>query len=415
MLNQLVIENYRSCVRTSLDLHPNLSVLIGPNGSGKTNILQTIMLLNKLTRQSESVSRRIAITGSSRVKASFQTGRVAARLRVSFDAFKTDTGIEQKLEASQRWLLREQNGQQAAFEVPLAIPSIAGTDWPNMYRRQYWRKVRRASRLRSDAIADGTTPPWAAGAVVRVSEFCRGIKYYSASQFTDPGSSPVSFEVDEDGTRQRIVRYRGRHERVLYDMYSAKRTGTDGRYDRFINIVGPDGLGLIDGLTFRSVRTSSATYSVRVGGKVEVRKRNKLLIIPQFRIGRLVLSPTQLSEGTFKTLALLFQIITEDSRLLLIEEPEVCVHQGLLSSILELLKTYSQRRQVIISTHSDYVLDHVEPENVYSVSFNRKVGTLVRHIPKSMNRKEFSALKDYLAREGNLGEYWREGGLGDLS
>jgi hypothetical protein len=70
---------------------------------------------------------------------------------------------------------------------------------------------------------------------------------------------------------------------------------------------------------------------------------------------------------------------------------------------------------VIISTHSDYVLDHVEPENVYSVSFDKKIGTVVRHIPKAMSRREFAALKDYLAQEGNLGEYWRAGGLGDLS
>jgi hypothetical protein len=372
------------------------------------------MLLNKLTRQSESVSRHPVVTGGSRVKASFQTGRVAAKLRLSFDAFKTDTGSEQRLEASQKWLLTEQNGRQAAFELPLAVPAIAGSDWPNLYRRQYWHKGSRTSRLKRDAVADATIPPWAAGAAVRISEFCRDIKYYSASQFTDPGSSPVSFEVDEEGTRPRFQRYRG-HERILYDMYSAKRAIGDGRYGRFINIVGPQGLGLIDSLTFRSVRTSSATYSVRVGGKVEVRKRNKLLIVPQFKIGGLVLSPNQLSEGTFKTLALLFQVITADSQLLLIEEPEVCVHHGLLSSILELIKNHSQSRQVIISTHSDFVLDHVEPENVFSVSFNKKFGTLVRHIPETLSRKEIAALKNYLAREGNLGEYWREGGLGDLS
>jgi hypothetical protein len=198
-------------------------------------------------------------------------------------------------------------------------------------------------------------------------------------------------------------------------MYSAKESPSDGRYARFIDFVGPHGLGLIDGLTFRKVPTSSTSYSVRVGGKVEVRKANKLLIIPQFRIGRLILSPNQLSEGTFKTLALLFHVMTEDSPSLLIEEPEVCVHHGLLSSILALIKSYSERKQIIISTHSDYVLDHVEPENVYSVLFDKRIGTMVRHIPNTMGPKELLALKDYLAREGNLGEYWREGGLGALS
>jgi predicted ATPase len=180
-----------------------------------------------------------------------------------------------------------------------------------------------------------------------------------------------------------------------------------------MEIVGPKGLSLIDDLTFREVKSSSTEYSVRVGGKVERRRRENLLVIPQFKIGRQTLSPNQLSEGTFKTLALLFHIITEDSTALLIEEPEVCVHQGLLSSILELVKSYSNHKQMIMSTHSDYVLDHVRPDNVYRVSLQKAHGTIARPIRKTMTSKEFAALRDYLERDGNLGEYWREGGLGD--
>src|SRR3954447_16550135 len=48
MIEKLDIRNYRSCLETSLVFQPDLSVLIGPNGSGKTNILQAILLLRKL-------------------------------------------------------------------------------------------------------------------------------------------------------------------------------------------------------------------------------------------------------------------------------------------------------------------------------------------------------------------------------
>jgi predicted ATP-dependent endonuclease of OLD family len=196
-------------------------------------------------------------------------------------------------------------------------------------------------------------------------------------------------------------------------MYSAQEAESDSRYKQFMDVVGPNGLQLIDNLTFREVQTSSTEYSVRVGGKLEVGRRHNLLIIPQFKIGGQKLSPNQLSEGTFKTLALLFHVITDDSTALLIEEPEVCVHHGLLSSILELIKSSSRRKQIILSTHSDYVLDHVEPDNVYKVTFEKSVGTVVRHIRKTMTSREFSALREFLDKEGNLGEYWREGGLGD--
>jgi hypothetical protein len=318
------------------------------------------------------------------------------------------------LGASQKWVLKAQNGSQVSLDVPLAFPAVFGSDWTGaQVRRHYYLRI--AATAGKGHLRKKQTPQeiplWAARMMVRVAAFCGGVKYYSATQFTNPLSCPPSFEIQESG-QQRTLSTRGL-SRVLYDMYSAEQSRKDDRFDRFIDIVGPHGLGLIDRVTFQRVRTSSASYSVRVGGKLEVRKRNRLLIIPRFKIGRLVLSPNQLSEGTFKTLALLFHVITEDSPALLIEEPEVCVHHGLLSSILELIKSHSQRRQVIISTHSDYVLDHVKPESVYAVSFDKKAGTSVRHITKTMSPKELVALREYLARDGNLGDYWREGALED--
>src|SRR5579871_1419240 len=60
MIEKLVIRNYRSCLDTSISFQPDLSVLIGPNGSGKTNVLQAILLLKKLAdeRPERSYHRR---------------------------------------------------------------------------------------------------------------------------------------------------------------------------------------------------------------------------------------------------------------------------------------------------------------------------------------------------------------------
>ena len=159
------------------------------------------------------------------------------------------------------------------------------------------------------------------------------------------------------------------------------------------------------------MQTSSIEYSVRSGGNVFQKKKEKILVIPQFHIGKNALSPNQLSEGTFKTITLLFYLITETSKILMIEEPEVCVHHGLLSSIVELIKLYSRNKQILISTHSDFLLDEVQPENVYRVSNTPESGTTISHITKSMSSSELKALHEYLQKEGNLGEYWRHGGI----
>jgi ABC-type lipoprotein export system ATPase subunit len=411
MLKRFVINNYRSCLHTSFDLHPNLSVLIGPNGSGKTNTLQAIMFLNRMTEQ-ERFSRLAKKTpASTRVKATFGYRETQAELSATAATSSLDPSSE-VIFNWQKWKLTNAKDQKSTFEAPLAlVGEILSREM--MLNRFYHVSSShfRISRLHIER----QIPSWAGSTLSKVFEYCKGIKYYSASQFTNPGNCPVSFQIEEEeGTRRRygLSRFRG-HERVLYSMYSAQKSDSSGKYEQFIDIVGPRGLKLIDDLKFKEYRTSSIDYSVRVGGKLERRKRNRLIVIPQFKIGKQRLSPNQLSEGTFKTLALLFHVITDEGSALLIEEPEVCVHHGLLSSILELVKSFSDKKQMILTTHSDFVLDHVKPENVYRVTFEPHSGTAVRHISKAMTAKEYSALREYLAQAGNLGEYWREGGLGD--
>ena len=95
----------------------------------------------------------------------------------------------------------------------------------------------------------------------------------------------------------------------------------------------------------------------------------------------------------------------------MIEEPEVCVHHGLLSSIVELIKIYSKDKQIFISTHSDSVLDKVTIDNVFKVRRTKDHGSEVSSIRKNMGAKELKALKEYLSNEGSLGEYWKHGDL----
>ena len=110
-------------------------------------------------------------------------------------------------------------------------------------------------------------------------------------------------------------------------------------------------------------------------------------------------------------MAILFYIITDKSQLLLLEEPEVCIHHGLLASIVEIIKESSLKKQIILSTHSDFVLDALDPTNIFIVRNDPQKGTVVRHVPSSMSTREYKALKNYLDSSGNLGEYWRHGEL----
>ena len=47
----VVIENFRSIAKTQIDLQPGVNILVGSNGSGKTNILSALKFLRDLFKE----------------------------------------------------------------------------------------------------------------------------------------------------------------------------------------------------------------------------------------------------------------------------------------------------------------------------------------------------------------------------
>jgi AAA15 family ATPase/GTPase len=242
---------------------------------------------------------------------------------------------------------------------------------------------------------------------IKIVEYLSNINYYSATQFSDPTKSPVSVEL-EDSRPSRS--FKNRHDKFIYDLYLSYKTNGKA-FKRYIDTVNKNGIGLIDNIEFYDHNMPSSSYKVKTGGKIQKIERSKNIIIPSVVLDKLTLSPNQLSEGTFKTLALVYYILNDASELLLIEEPEVCVHHGLLSSIIELIKIQAKQKQIIISTHSDYVLDKLKPENILLIRKDKDFGTTAKTLNKTLSKNDYSALKEYLNNSGNLGEYWKEGGF----
>jgi len=139
--------------------------------------------------------------------------------------------------------------------------------------------------------------------------------------------------------------------------------------------------------------------------------RDPVWVIPTVRRDADRLSFSQLSEGTLRALALVFYLLADDTDLVLLEEPEVGIHRGLLVSLLELIRSESQRKQILISTHAEGVLDAVQPENVFAVKRDAQGKTQVRALAQGTAEKDLAALREYLSQEGSLREYWRTFGL----
>jgi hypothetical protein len=321
----------------------------------------------------------------------------------------TEYGSEELTPYHTEWNFREFNRPDKWVELPFGLgdPSYLFQHNLRIVRRT---RVRTGRMLRWRSASDVLNKSEVA-AIADIGQFLGGMSYYGASQFTNPAKCPTSFEYDEERPHRPSI-MRSEHGKFMIDLYLAflaRNERTD--YEEFFNLVGPEGLRLVDQIHFKDYGLPESRLRVGAGGKVIRQEIRRRLIVPSVVTDRARLSPSQLSEGTFKTLALIFYLVSDKSRLLLIEEPEVCVHHGLLTRILALIRSYSRSKQIIFSTHSDFVLDELEPENVFLVKRPPGGGTLVRAVSQAMSKRDFRALKNYLGAAGNLGEFWRHGGF----
>ena len=125
-----------------------------------------------------------------------------------------------------------------------------------------------------------------------------------------------------------------------------------------------------------------------------------------FTEGEFTIPATRLSDGTLRYLCLLALLCDPDPpKLLCIEEPELGLHPDILPKLADLLIEASQRTQIIVTTHSDILVDAMTetPESV--VVCEKKEGKT------SMNRLDKEELAVWLDHY-RLGQLWTRGEIG---
>ena len=125
-----------------------------------------------------------------------------------------------------------------------------------------------------------------------------------------------------------------------------------------------------------------------------------------FQEGRFVVPATRLSDGTLRYLCML-AILCHPSPppLVCIEEPELGLHPDILPTLATLLREASELTQVIVTTHSDILVDAMTdtPESVY-VCEKQNAQTSIKQLSQA-------ELAPWLEKY-RLGELWTRGEIG---
>jgi predicted ATPase len=138
-------------------------------------------------------------------------------------------------------------------------------------------------------------------------------------------------------------------------------------------------------------------FDIRVeGGTVQV----------FFQEGRTIIPATRLSDGTLRYLCLLAILChPKPPPLVCIEEPELGLHPDILPGLADLLKEASTRCQIIVTTHSEVLVDAMTdtPEAIL-VAEKHEGGTEIK-------RLDPTEMKPWLEKY-RLGQLWTRGDIG---
>jgi len=134
-----------------------------------------------------------------------------------------------------------------------------------------------------------------------------------------------------------------------------------------------------------------------VGGLVDLRLEEE---------GGISIPASRLSDGTLRWLSLLTILLHPDPPpLVCIEEPELGLHPDVIRPLAKLLLSASERMQLVVTTHSDALVDELSETAKSVIVCEKHDGSSV------LKQLDSDQLSDWLKRY-KLGQLWRTGEIG---
>jgi len=399
LIRTLQVENFLSYGSGGepIELRP-LNVLIGPNASGKSNLLEAIAILRATptdlmgpVRQGGGIAEWLwkgtagtAVTAKIEATMSHPGRFMPLRYRLCF------TQVGQRIELVDE-VIENERSTEAGKQVPFFF-----------YRFQDGHPV-----LNIRGTSEGEEEPEGGGEKRFLRREDLSSEQSVLSQRKDPDQYPEVTYVGKQFAGIRLFR------EWNLGRFTAPRLPQ--RPDLAGDFLEEDAanLGLVlnllehqPGVKKQIIRLLQKFYervediTVKIyGGTVQIFIHERGLRGP--------IPATRLSDGTLRYLCLLTVFChPTPPPLVCIEEPELGLHPDILPTVADLLVEASQRTQLIVTTHSDVLVSALSerPDAVLVCDYDREVGTVLKRLePERLSKW----LKDY-----SLGDLWLKGELG---
>jgi len=332
---RVVLENYKSIAACNVSLAP-LTFLVGPNGSGKSNFLDALQFIADAMGRSvdhalrvrggiaDVLSRAAGPTGHLGMRLDFSlphgaTGHYAFRIGVRAGGGFAVQEEECVIEATEEGLLpayfRMRDGALDTNLGPLLFDAPEAINTSNLFL--------------SGILA-------LPGESVMLRDTLASMKFYNVN--------PESFRGLDSSNNSNALDRDGRNIAAVWARLTIQREPVLQRIEDYLRLMTPS----VRGVRIRYIIADGVPYST-------------LEFLPQGD-DPTPFPATSVSNGTLRALGILvalFQLADSGRTMPLIgvEEPELYIHPGAAGVLLDALREASQRRQVLVTTHSPDLLD----------------------------------------------------------
>ncbi|MDW8352675.1 MAG: AAA family ATPase [Anaerolineae bacterium] len=381
MIRRVFVSGYKSLGRVELELHP-LTVIIGPNAAGKSNLFDALHLLSRIVTSRSLADAFSNHRGDPLEAFDYSEGGIQALLEKTEAEFsiEVDVGLsDEAIEQAERLIHAHRTGGQdnaeskprriterwIRYRVTVAISPRTGVlrvkdeylaalakknDGqlrPSEHRLPFLERVGERLRLRIEGQS-------------RPMEYETGLTYAVVSQPVHPPHHPHLIAFREEVSRWQFYYFEPSLMREESPVKEARQLSTFGgdlaAFYYTLKLAQPRQFDNLQ-RTLRSMISTVENIDAELTqeGKVRLKIRERGVDF----------SAKVISEGTLRILGLLAILSpTNPATVVSFEEPENGVHPRRLQLIAEMLRIASEHRQIIINTHSALLPDYLESSHL---------------------------------------------------
>ena len=353
-ISHVHLKGYKSIIDTEVELHPGLNIIIGSNGSGKTNFLEFLHKISSL--RFNEISKKFEGTLKFCLKNDKNIYIYSFENKLEFDESK-----KRHIEKFNANLLSD------TLKIKKTIDNDSGhgkllKPIPILRNFENW--------IINPILISFGLPD-------EIESLSQSISLVAQPYGDTPITIDYSFKPSVSSGIKGIL-----EDKFSQDIYSFFFGNYDSNnYKEEVE---------------RNLKKFSSIKSFRIMPEPKLVKNLSSYRVDflnfEFLLNDKWLTWNQLSDGTKR----LFYIITEvtlNEGLCLVEEPELGTYPGQYDKILNFLKEQAEEKQIILTTHAPRTLDILEDDELDKIiltRYDRELGTKMRHL----NEEEINHAKN---------------------